>query len=182
MFHSHVAGKHFVAGVLVLRSRRMKRMREELMLRISVIALVMAMTLPVMMGVGARAQESTSSNTLTNTPTRFTFNQVTDGFLRLDNQTGQVTLCSQHSVGWACEAVPEDRAALEMEIGRLQDEVSSLKAELAALKSSAGKSGEIKLKMPSKDDVARARVFIEDTWRNLVDMISTMQKDMMRKG
>jgi hypothetical protein len=93
-----------------------------------------------------------------------------------------VTECRAHTVGWACEAVPEDRAALEKEIGRLQNEVAALKDQLAALKTPADKSSELKLKMPSKEDVARARVFIEGTWRNLVDMISTMQKDMMRKG
>ncbi|MGO9891188.1 MAG: hypothetical protein ACLP0L_25250, partial [Solirubrobacteraceae bacterium] len=26
------------------------------------------------------------------------------GYLRLDTQTGEVALCSQRSVGWACEA------------------------------------------------------------------------------
>ena len=42
-------------------------------------------------------------------------------------RTGQVAFCSPHTVGWACQAVPEDRAALEKEIARLQDEVASLK-------------------------------------------------------
>jgi hypothetical protein len=117
-----------------------------------------------------------------NGPSRYSFNRVNDEFLRLDNQTGQVTVCRAHAVGWGCEAVPEDRAALDKEIGRLQNEVSELKDQVAALKAPADKSSELKLKMPSKEDLARARVFIEDTWRNMVDMISTMQKDMMRKG
>ncbi len=62
---------------------------------------------------------------------RFSFNRVDDGFLRLDNQTGQIAYCSPHSVGWACQAVPEDRAALEKEIARLQNEVATLKAQVA---------------------------------------------------
>ena len=64
---------------------------------------------------------------------RFSFNRVDDGFLRLDRQTGQVAYCSPHVVGWACQTVPEDRAALEKEIARLRDEVASLKAQVAAL-------------------------------------------------
>jgi hypothetical protein len=66
-------------------------------------------------------------------PGRFAFNRVDGGFLRLDNQTGQISFCSSHEIGWACQAVPEDRAALEKEIARLQDEVASLKAEVASL-------------------------------------------------
>ena len=32
------------------------------------------------------------------------------------------------------------------------------------------------------EDMARAREFFEETWRRLVEMIVTIQKDMMRKG
>ena len=67
-------------------------------------------------------------------PARYTFNRVDDGFLRLDAVSGQVTICNQRPAGWACQAVPEDRAALEKEIARLQDEVTSLKSEVATLR------------------------------------------------
>lgn len=143
------------------------------MLRILSIAFAMAIVC---------ADASAQDNAPSGGASRYSFNRVNDEFLRLDNQTGQVTLCNARTVGWACEVVPEDRAALDKEIGRLQNEVSALKRELAALKAPTDKSGEVKLTMPSKEDIARARIFIEDTWRNLVDMLSTMQKDMMRKG
>jgi hypothetical protein len=65
---------------------------------------------------------------------RFSFNRVDDGFLRLDNQSGQIAYCSPHTVGWSCQAVPEDRAALEKEIARLKDEVAGLKAQVALLR------------------------------------------------
>ena len=125
-----------------------------------------------------------------NVPSRYSFNRVDDGFLRLDNQTGQIAFCSPHAVGWACQAVPEDRAALDKEIARLQDEVASLKSELAALRQSprppaaltpppADKSEDaVKL----REDLERARVAIENAWRLLVEMIVNFQKDMMRKG
>jgi len=44
------------------------------------------------------------------------------------------------------------------------------------------KSGDVAIKLPTREDVARASAFIQDTWRRLVDMINTVQKDMMRKG
>ncbi len=58
---------------------------------------------------------------------RYTFSKVADGFLRLDTQTGEVSICSQRTVGWACQAVPEDRAMLEREIARLRHENAALK-------------------------------------------------------
>lgn len=128
-------------------------------------------------------------------PNRYTFNRIDNGFLRLDNNSGQIAFCSPHSVGWACEAVPEDRAALEKEIARLQDEVASLKTAIAALRAPppvppetvpptphAGKDGDAQIKLPTQEDIDRARAFIEDTWRRLMEMIVNIQKDMMRKG
>src|SRR5580700_8077575 len=61
---------------------------------------------------------------------RYTLNKVTDGFVRLDTQTGEVALCSQRTVGWACQIAPEDSAAFESEIARLRGENATLKQAL----------------------------------------------------
>ena len=63
---------------------------------------------------------------------RYTFHRVEDGYLRLDGRTGQVSMCARRPVGWACQAVPDERAALEAEIARLQGENAALKKELIA--------------------------------------------------
>ena len=67
-----------------------------------------------------------------NDEARYTFSKVADGFLRLDTKTGEVSLCSRQTVGWACLAVPEDRALLENEIARLRAENGALKKDLLA--------------------------------------------------
>ena len=153
------------------------------------------MSFAIVMGIAcaapAWAQEAKDGPS-SNPPARYTFNRVDDGFLRLDNVSGQVTVCSQRPVGWACQAVPEDRAALETEIARLQDEVTALKNQVAALREppppprppadltppSAKTDDAAKL----REDMERARAAIEHAWRRLVDMIVNFQKDMMPKG
>ena len=52
--------------------------------------------------------------------------------MRLDKQTGDVSLCSQRTVGWACQAAPDDRAVLEDEIARLRRENAALKKDILA--------------------------------------------------
>src|SRR5438270_857476 len=47
---------------------------------------------------------------------RYTFNRADEGYLRLDGRTGQVSLCTRRPVGWACQAVPDERSALGAEI------------------------------------------------------------------
>lgn len=135
-------------------------------------------------------------------PPRFSFKRADSGFLRLDSQTGQVAYCSGRGVGWACHAVPEDRAALEQEIARLQDQVARLKEEIAALRDPpppalspepprppadlvpppAEKGNELIIKLPTQEDIDRASAAVQSAWRRLVDMLVQFKNDMLPKG
>lgn len=83
------------------------------------------------------SSQETSSQETPAAPGRYSFSQVNGSVLRLDTVGGQISACSQHGAGWVCQAVPEERAALEKEIGRLQGEVASLKAEVTSLRARA---------------------------------------------
>src|SRR6202165_4417696 len=61
---------------------------------------------------------------------RYSLAPVADGVIRLDTRTGAVSTCNNSGAGWACYAVPDERAALDAEIGRLQAENEKMKAEL----------------------------------------------------
>jgi hypothetical protein len=123
---------------------------------------------------------------------RYTFNKVQDGYLRLDAQTGQVSVCSHRSVGWACQAVPEDRAVLENEIARLRSENAALKKDILSrgLPLPAGtmpdppivRNGDHGLRLPNNDDIGRMMAFVGRMWRRLVEFIENVQKDVLRKS
>jgi hypothetical protein len=65
---------------------------------------------------------------------RYTFTPTADGVLRLDTRTGSLASCHNRVAGWSCYAVPDERAALDVEIGKLQRENSQLKDDLARFK------------------------------------------------
>ena len=134
---------------------------------------------------------------------RYALSPVADGVIRLDTRTGAVSTCSNTSMGWTCYAVPDERAALDAEIGRLQADNEKLKAELAAreptvtgkideplpktdsLKKAEPKvaDGErkIEIPLPSDRDMDRMMSFLEQAWRRLVEMANRMQKDITGK-
>jgi len=134
---------------------------------------------------------------------RYVLSPVPDGVIRLDTRTGAVSTCNNSGMGWACYAVPDERAALDAEIGRLQADNEKLKAQWAAreptvtgkideplpkadaLKPAEPKVAEgerrIEIPLPSDRDMDRAMSFIEQAWRRLVDMANRMQKDISGK-
>jgi hypothetical protein len=64
---------------------------------------------------------------------RYTMSGTADGIIRLDTKTGAISTCSNASgSGWSCYAVPDERAAMDAEIGRLQAENEKLKTQLAS--------------------------------------------------
>ena len=124
---------------------------------------------------------------------RYTFNQADEGYLRLDGRTGQVSICTPRAVGWACQAVADDRTALEAEIARLQAEIVTLKTELLAHNLALPgtvKPGEPALKpdepsrlqLPTDAELNKMMAFVEKVWRRLVDMVGTLQKDTQRQS
>jgi hypothetical protein len=63
---------------------------------------------------------------------RYTLSPTADGVIRLDSRTGAISTCNNSGKGWACYAVPDERAAMDAEIGRLQAENEKLKQALAS--------------------------------------------------
>ncbi len=134
---------------------------------------------------------------------RYALSPTGDGVLRLDTRTGAVSTCTNSGLGWACYAVPDERAAMDAEVGRLQAENERLKAQLAereptvsgkieeplpksdSLKKIEPKVAEgerkIEIPLPSDRDMDRVISFLERAWRRLIDMANRVQKDASGK-
>ena len=85
---------------------------------------------------------------------RYALSPVADGVIRLDTRTGAVSTCNNSGAGWACYAVPDERAALDAEIGRLQSDNEKLKAQLAAREPTV--TGKIDEPLPKTDSLKPA--------------------------
>ena len=141
---------------------------------------------------------------------RYALSPIGDGVLRLDTRTGAISTCNNSGAGWACYAVPDERAAMDAEIGRLQADIGrlqadneKLKADLASreptvpgkieeplpksdsLKKSEPKLAEgerkIEIPLPSDRDMDRMMSFLEQAWRRLIEMANRVQRDVNGK-
>ena len=92
---------------------------------------------------------------------RYTLESRGDGFLRLDSRSGTASICSDKGQGWTCQTMPDERAALDAEIGRLTGDLDKLKAEHQALQREADelrKANEaLKLQLANRDGPATGK-------------------------
>jgi hypothetical protein len=141
---------------------------------------------------------------------RYSLQASGDGVIRLDTRTGAVSNCTNSPSGWTCYMAPDERKAMDEEIGRLQAENEKLKAQLASVapgktdealpksdrqeapkegskegSKDAPKSAEsgrkIEIPLPSDQDMDRVISFLERAWQRLVEMANRMQKDAAGK-
>ena len=163
-----------------------------------------AVVLALCLTVGGHALAGSAPDTENG---RYALSPTGDGVLRLDTRTGAISTCNNSGAGWACYAVPDERAAMDTEIGRLQADIVRLqadnerfKAQLAereptvpgkieepmpksdSLKKSEPKvaDGErkIEIPLPSDRDMDRMMSFLERAWRRLIEMANRVQRDV----
>ena len=122
---------------------------------------------------------------------RYVFSKQASGYLRLDTQSGAVSLCTEEPVGWACQAAPEDRAVFEREIARLQNENAALKRTLLAhglslpsgvAPDDAAAHNDETLHLPSDADIDRAIAFVGHVWQRFIDALARAQKQVFNKS
>jgi hypothetical protein len=161
-------------------------------------SLILATAICCLAAIGPAAAESAPDTE----NGRYTLSPAGAGaMIRLDTRTGTVSNCNNSGAGWACYAVPDERAAMDAEIGRLQAENERLKTQLASRDGTVeGKSSEalpksdkqadpkvadggrkIEIPLPSDQDMDRVMSFVERAWRRLVEIANRMQKDASGK-
>lgn len=131
---------------------------------------------------------------------RYSLSPTDNGVVRLDTRTGAISTCTNSGNGWACYAMPDERKAMDEEIGRLEAENEKLKSQLASREPAAPRKidealpksdkqaapkadGErkIEIPLPSDQDVDRVMSFLERAWQRLIELANRVQKDVSGK-
>ena len=105
---------------------------------------------------------------------RYTLTPSASGYVRLDTQTGQVSECSGEPATLVCKSTPDERAAMQAEIDRLQKQVDDLKASAPGEFAS---NPAPQINIPSNKDVDKAFNFMERMVKRFKGLIQEMGKE-----
>lgn len=101
---------------------------------------------------------------------RYTMEPVDGGFLRLDTQTGAVSVCSGSGNAWSCTPAEDERSKLEEENAQLRADNLVLREQLSEL-------GE-KPKVTTPEDVDAAMDAFETVAERFARIIKIMRREM----
>ena len=120
-------------------------------------------------------------------PGRYTMSPAEGGgFVRLDTQTGQMSLCNRRDGQWSCLEMAEPARGLSDEVERLRAENRELRAELGrpesatpgapAPESHAGRPSR-RLELPSEQDVDNAMSYVQRMLRKFREKLKEFETD-----
>jgi cell division protein FtsB len=120
-----------------------------------VLAALLALCLPPVFGE-AQAQQ------------RFQLERTEHGVVRLDTETGALTICREDAANSAgeliCRMAPDERVAYEKELDLLEKRVTALEAQVSNMPPKAGG-------LPSDEDVDRSLSIMERFMRTFMGIV-----------
>ncbi len=97
--------------------------------------------------------------------TRYTLEKTADGYVRMDKQTGEMSLCNEQSGQLVCKLAADERSAFEGEVERLQSSVEALENRVTALEKSKQSY------LPTDEDVDKSVDTMQRFLRGFLDIV-----------
>jgi hypothetical protein len=121
---------------------------------------------------------------------RYSMHPADGGVIRLDTQTGGISMCKARAEGqWQCEALADERTALQQEIDRLANENKDLQSAVKRLEDLAGipedkrerHAGKVpdrsigRVPLPTEEDVDQAMTYLRGMLKKFKDKLKEFE-------
>ncbi|WP_296745674.1 hypothetical protein [Mesorhizobium sp.] len=106
---------------------------------------------------------------------RYRLEKSTNGYVRMDTQTGAMSICEEHSGQLVCKMAADERAAYQDEIDRLQTSVKALDERVTKLEYSP--SARLESNLPSQEDFNKTLGYMQQFFRTFKDIVKDMDKE-----
>lgn len=136
---------------------------------------------------------SAAAQTQAERPGRFAMSPAEGGgFVRLDTETGQMSLCQRRESDWSCRELAEPSRGLDQEIERLRAENQRLRTELRQLEDimlgdrradgrhaegQRGGRGSMEFRLPSEQDLDTAMSYVQRMLRKFREKMKELEAE-----
>lgn len=106
---------------------------------------------------------------------RYRLEKSANGYVRMDTQTGAMSICEERDGQLVCRMAADERGAFQDEIDRLQSSVKALDERVAKLENSL--SARIESTLPTEEEFEKTMGYMERFMRGFMDIVKDMDKD-----
>lgn len=106
---------------------------------------------------------------------RYQMEKTDKGYVRMDTQTGEMSICEERDSQLVCKLAADERSALQDELGRVQTELKALDERLVKLESSL--TAQLESKLPTEEEFQKSMGYMERFFRSFMGIVKDMEKE-----
>ena len=105
---------------------------------------------------------------------RYTMERTADGYVRMDSQTGEMSICLEQSGQLVCKLAADDRQAYESDIDRLTTRIDRLEQRLGVLE---GKAPAVTEQLPPEETFEQSLNYMERFFRRFMGIVKDFERE-----
>lgn len=106
---------------------------------------------------------------------RYALEKSPTGYVRMDTQTGEMSVCEEREGQLVCKLAADERAAFQDELDRLQSKITGLEQRLAAVENNPVLKPQNLL--PTEEEFQRSLSYMERFFRKFLDIVREADKE-----
>jgi len=123
------------------------------------------------LGVAAAAIFASGPATAQETAERYRLERTDNGYVRMDTETGRMSLCAQQGEQLVCRMASEDMDAYDADVEALRARVDALEARLAAMESRAQQGANL----PDEQEFEQTLGYMERFFRRFMGIVRELE-------
>ena len=116
---------------------------------------------------------------------RYRLEKSATGYVRMDTQTGEMSICEEKWNQLVCKMAADERTAVQDEIESLQAEVKALEERLATVKALEGRvaalenslAAKIERTLPTEEEFNKTMSYMERFFRGFIGIVKDLEEE-----
>jgi hypothetical protein len=106
--------------------------------------------------------------------TRYTLEKTSDGYVRMDKSTGEMSICKEQGDQLVCRIAADDRMAIDDEMAGLEKRLAAVEGKLGMLEKSGLKSGP---SLPTDEEFEKTMSYMEKFFRRFMGVVKELNDE-----